>query len=74
MTYKLVEIPFNKWSELRDLYTKKGPTNLLPYSLLQNYLSWYKQDCDYVNQTVKVFSLNGDWSDGTFALVVRSLI
>ncbi|XP_055920168.1 uncharacterized protein LOC129951846 [Eupeodes corollae] len=62
----LVEIPIEDWPKLRDLYAvRKLESN--SYSLIQNYINWLNKDPS-LKESVKIYSLNGDWSDGTFIL------
>ncbi|XP_055839994.1 uncharacterized protein LOC129907695 [Episyrphus balteatus] len=62
----LVEIPLEDWSKLRDLYeNRKLESN--SYNMIQNYINWLKKDPS-LKDLVKFYSLNGDWSDGTFVL------
>lgn len=62
----LVQIPIEDWPKLRDLYKdrKLEPSG---FNLLQNFISWLQQDSSLKN-AVKLYSLNSDWSDGTFIL------
>lgn len=58
------------WPRLQYLYKQDWPKHIVPYYLLQNYISWHAKDEEYVNQNVKVVCLDDDWSDGTFLLLV----
>lgn len=65
---KLIEIPQNDWETLRDLYLKNWPDNMLGFYTIDNYIRWTAK-----LPTIKdlfIYSLNGDWSDGTFAIFV----
>lgn len=67
-TDKLIEIPPSQLVNLRDLYLKDWPVNMLGYYTIDNYIRWIDKQA-----TIKdlfVYSLNGDWSDGTFAVMV----
>lgn len=68
MQDKICEISPEKWAELRDLFQPDWPKNIYAYNLLQNYIHWVEKDPNIKN--LKVYSLNGDWSDGTFVVVV----
>lgn len=62
----LVEIPVKEWPKLRDLYVdRKLETN--SFNMIQNFINWLEQDPS-LKDFVKCYSLNGDWSDGTFLL------
>ncbi|XP_055918700.1 uncharacterized protein LOC129950806 [Eupeodes corollae] len=62
----LVEIPFEDWPKLRDLYVKRNLESNSFY-LFQNIINWLNKDPS-LEKSVKLYSLNGDWSDGTFIL------
>lgn len=68
---RLVEIPVEDWSKLRDLYVdRKLESN--SFWLIQNFINWLNKDPSLKN-SLKFYSLNGDWSDGTFIIQVRFL-
>lgn len=68
MQDKICEIPAEKWAELRDLFLPNWPRNIYAYNLLENYIRWLAKDPNIKN--LKMYSLNDDWSDGTFVVVV----
>lgn len=68
MSEKIIEIPTENWPELRDLYLSEWPVNMLGYYTVDNFIKWVEKEPDIKN--LHVYSLNGDWSDGTFAIVV----
>ncbi|XP_037032028.1 uncharacterized protein LOC119071268 [Bradysia coprophila] len=71
MTDKLVEIDKNDWVELRDLYRTAWPErNIISYYILDNFIGWVKQEPNFKH--LHVYSLNGDWSDGTFIVIHRN--
>lgn len=64
-----VEMNERDWINLRDLYRTEWPKkNIVSYYILDNFISWVKQEPDFKH--LHVYSLNGDWRDGTFALIV----
>lgn len=70
-TDKLVIISQSHWRTLRDLYLTNWPTNILGYYTIDNYIRWIEKQ-----PTIKdlfLYSLNGEWSDGTYAVVVNML-
>lgn len=69
MSNKLVKIPVGSLPALRALYEKDWPNNLVGYHTVDNYIRWYEKLPDIKN--LECFSLNGDWSDGTFLIIVR---
>lgn len=64
----LVEIPKENWPELRDLFKPNWPENILGYSTIDNYCRWNEKDSNIKN--LVIYSLNGDWSDGTYLVIV----
>lgn len=66
----LVEIPMTVLPELRDLFLKEWPNHIIGYDLVNNYIRWYEQDPNYAD--AKFYSLNGDWTDGTFIILVST--
>lgn len=71
-TDKLIEIPSYQWINLRDLYLKNWPENLLGYYTIDNYIRWIEKLTTI--EQLFIYSLNGDWSDGTFAVIVSYVI
>lgn len=65
---KLTEIPTSDWPALRDLYLVNWPTNFLGYQTVDNYIQWVKQRPTIKN--LNIYSLNDDWLDGTFVVMV----
>lgn len=65
---KLVEIPKEEWQHLRDLYKVDWPSNLVGFYTLDNFVRWTEKDPNIKN--LKAYSLDGDYSDGTFLFVV----
>lgn len=68
MTNYLAEINRRDLSILKNLYKSNGTKSYISYMTLDNYMRWFDQDPD-VNH-IKVFCLNGEYSDGTFVLTV----
>lgn len=66
---KLVEINRVDLSQLRDLYLVNWPVNLLGYYTVDNFIRWIEKDLTIKN--LIFYSLNGDWSDGTFVAIVN---
>lgn len=71
MSNKLVEIQTKNWLQLRNLYAPNGPHTFLGYNLVDNYVRWLEKDSNLKN--IIFYSLNGDWSDGTFIVIVRNI-
>lgn len=69
---ELVEIKPVDWPELRDKFLDNWPVDHVGYYLVDNYVRWVNQDSNIKN--LKFYSLNGDWSDGTFVVVVSILL
>lgn len=66
-----IEIDCEDWNDLRDLYLPETPETILGLATISNYIEWHKKEETIENLTI--YSLNGDWSDGTFVLLVRFL-
>ncbi|XP_055838916.1 uncharacterized protein LOC129906945 [Episyrphus balteatus] len=63
----LVKIPYKDWPKLRDLYVnRKLESN--SFNMIQNFINWLQKDPTLEEESVKLYSLNGDWSDGTFII------
>ncbi|XP_055375841.1 uncharacterized protein LOC129608383 [Condylostylus longicornis] len=69
---QLVEIEQNDWPILRDLYKIEWPKHHIAFNIIQNYINWFQKDPNV--KYIKVYSLNGDWSDGTFVIVDRYIV
>lgn len=63
-----MEIDRNDWIELRKLYQQDWPRHMIGYYTLSNFMRWVEQEPDIKN--VHIYSLNGDWTDGTFVVIV----
>lgn len=72
MTDKLVEIGSADLPALKKIYKDATPDNFLAILTIENYIRWFEQDPDVTD--VKFFCLNGDFSDGTFVVVVSDFI
>lgn len=66
---KLVEISRDDLVKLRDLYKVDWPKNHVGYYTIQNYITWFEKESNIKN--LSIYSLNGDWSDGTYLIVDR---
>lgn len=64
----LVEVPRTDLRQLRDLFTLDWPRHIIGFDLVNNYVHWYEQESDYGD--AKIYSMNGDWSEGTFIILV----
>lgn len=64
----LVEIERKDLPNLLNLYTPDGYKSYVAYMTIENYIRWFAQDSNLKH--VKVFCLNGDFSDGTFVVTV----
>lgn len=69
---RLVEVPRADWPKLRDLYLPDKSKSYIAYTALESYISWCAVDPDIKH--VMIYSLNGDFSDGTFAIIVNKLL
>ncbi|XP_055685166.1 uncharacterized protein LOC129791164 [Lutzomyia longipalpis] len=66
----LVEIPIDKWVELRDMFNGDWPKNIVNYFTIDNYIKWREKSNEIAN--LHFYSLNGEWkSDATVLIVDR---
>lgn len=70
MENQLVQIDCKDWDALKEIYLPETPETVLGLSTISNYVRWIKQESSIKN--LAFYSLNGDWSDGTFVVLVRS--
>lgn len=68
MENRLVKIETEKWTSLKSLYLPETAETILGLTTISNYIRWMQQDRHIDN--LAIYSLNGDWSDGTFVVVV----
>lgn len=71
MTDYLVEIAQKDWKNLKNLYIPDDSKCYIAYTTIDNYIRWFEQDPNVKH--IKIFSLNGDFSDGTFVVTVNIL-
>lgn len=65
---RLVKVPRADWPTLRDLYRHEWPKHFQGYQNVNAFIRWTRQRPDITD--LNLYSLNGDWSDGTFVIVV----
>lgn len=68
MKNQLVKIESEKWMALKSLYLPETPETILGLTTITNYIRWIQQD-EFIDN-LAIYSLNGEWSDGTFVVVV----
>lgn len=68
MEDQAVKIDSKNWSEIRKLYLPETAETILGLSTLSNYIRWNEREAPISNLTI--YCLNGDWSDGTFVVLV----
>lgn len=72
MRNKLTEIARHELPTLKELYTPDGTfKSYMSYTLIDNYINWFGQNSNL--QEIKFFCLNGNFTRGTFAVVVSTL-
>lgn len=64
---RLIDIPIDDLSLLRDLYKIDWPKYSIGYGTVDTYVRWLNQDPKIPH--LRILSLNGDWSDGTFVII-----
>lgn len=69
---KFTRLGIKDWPRLQLLYKEEWPKYIVPYYLIQNYISWHAKDEAYVDENVQLVCLDNDWSDGTFLLLVSA--
>lgn len=67
---KLVEIDRSELPQLRNLYLVDWPENMLGYYTVDNFIHWFERKTKIKN--LIFYSLNGDFSDGTFVAIVKN--
>lgn len=72
MTDYLAEIDRKDWPKLRDLYTPNGIKSYVAFITIDNFIRWFEQDPNIKH--VKFYCLNGDFSEGTFVIIVSLII
>lgn len=68
MKDKLVEIESQNWPALRDMYAADNPFTYYGHCTIDNYIRWFEKEP--IGRDWFIYSLNGDWSDGTYLVVV----
>lgn len=71
MMDRLVEIEPMNLQNLKNLYTSDDKERCIAYMTIDNYQRWFNQDSNLKH--VKILTLNGDFSDGTFVITVSSM-
>lgn len=61
----LTTLPLELWPKLQEMFTQDWPKHYQAYETLKNYYKSMKEG--KITGTI-VFTLNNDWSDGTFML------
>lgn len=68
MTNRLIEIGRDDLEVVKNLYKLNRFRSEIGYMTLKNYAQWFEQDQQVKH--IHIFCLNGDFSDGTFVLIV----
>lgn len=69
MTDQIVEVERENWTNLRNFFLKDWPNNVVGYYTIDNFIKWTEKEPNTKN--LHIYSLNGDWTDGTFAVIVN---
>lgn len=72
-TDKLTKIDKQDLPLLKKLYTPNGKKSYTAYTTIDTYIGWFEQDPN-LQSHISFFSLNGDFSRGTFVVTVSSKI
>lgn len=70
MTDSLVEINKRDLENLKSLYIPDDMKSDVTYTTIDTYIRLFKKDPNLEN--IKIFCLNGDFSDGTFVVIVNT--
>lgn len=71
---RLVEIQQKDLSILKNMYTSKdGCRTNIAYITIVNYIRWIEIDPNE-SKDIKFLCLNGDFSDGTFIVIVSVIL
>lgn len=66
---RLIEITRKNLEILKKLYALNGcAQSYVSYTTIDNYIRWFKQDSHLKH--INVYCLNGNFSDGTFIIIV----
>lgn len=66
----LVEIQKKHLPILKEIYASKdGSKTHIAYATIDNYIRWLEKD-PKASTYIKFYCLNGDFSDGTFIVIV----
>lgn len=73
MDNKLAEIDRKDLPLLKSLYKSTEPETYTGYTTIDTYIRWFEQNPSdtWINDKIKFYSLNGDFSRGTFVATVR---
>ncbi|XP_055375763.1 uncharacterized protein LOC129608330 [Condylostylus longicornis] len=70
---KIIPIPIEYWPNLMNMYKIDWPKHLLTFYTIKNYIDWKNNpEIEEEAEEFQFYSLNGDWSDGTHAIIDKS--
>lgn len=70
MENKLTEINQRDLPLLQSLYNPNEPDGYIAYTTIDTYIRWFEQNPSLNHDKIKFYSLNGDFSHGTFIVTV----
>lgn len=70
MNDSAIKIDKNEWKNLRDLFALGKSESFLAYCTVDYFIRFLEIVPDCRDDQIEAFCLNGDWSDGTFVIVV----
>lgn len=72
MENKLTEISRNDLPQLKSLYNPNESNSYSGYLTVDTYIRWFEQNPNdtLINEKIKFYCLNGDFSRGTYAVTV----
>lgn len=59
------------WDKLRDKFAPNNSESFLGFSTIDFYIRLLESEPNLPEAVTEIYCLNGDWSDGTFVIVVR---
>ncbi|XP_053961435.1 uncharacterized protein LOC128865290 isoform X2 [Anastrepha ludens] len=72
---KLVRIPPEQWTALRDVYRQNWPQNAYSYYALENYINWSRKDPELCEREFRIWSIDEKWREhGIYILEDKTFI
>lgn len=72
MADQLVEIEKKYLPKLKNVYDHNRSNHYIACMTIENYIRWFEQNPSLKH--IKIYCLNGNFTDGTFVITVRALL